>query len=483
MSSRILRRYGALAHHAFCRSILVAFHVLHWSGATIRRCTYGLVKQEMIPWEQSRAGTGRRRRWMLAVSGFLICGVLYSCWTIVAGTRRLRQFVTAAPVERPAVTTGGERIIPRSIYINGYPNPKPLRDPEGRIVVSKQILKTWKRIKDDTTYAFTYDNDFPIPDECIPIASWENKTSPNCNMLHEIDIPTTTLINGFSYVTSGGSNDVFRLLNPEMMVLKIFSPGRRHRAGIPHTREYYNFHFDVVRRDALVMERLTTSIHVLPVHGHCGFAVVVPWASGGTLGDALEGKDSGGRHSRWHGLSSDTRLTYAVEAAKGLADIHGIGLVHGDLTINQYLITNATLQLSDFNRCVVLRSNHTDQNNTFCTFDVLQQFGKFTAPEVYKNEPKTSAIDVYSLGSIVYHILTGKSVWSCKKCSMDKARDAIVMGQRPHISSKVLNSTDPVDSILMEALDMCYMYNPSQRATAKEVATFLENRQKTLTND
>ena len=429
-----------------------------------------------MPWVRSL--TERRRRRVGVVPVVLLFATIYSCWNIAIVTRRLLHSAIA-PVERPVTTKNGERVIPRSIYINGYPNPQPLRDPEGTILVSKQVLREWQRIEDDENYVFTYEKEIPIPDICILNQSWENHLYPNCNTLHELDMPAKTLTEEFYYVASGGSNDVFHVFNTDDqdLVLKKFSPGRRHHAGIPHTKEYFNFHYDIVRRDALVMERLTKSPHVLPLHGHCGFAVVVPWADGGTFGNALENINSEGDTS-WRNMSSVERLKYAMDAAKGLADVHDIDVVHGDLTVNQYLVGNGTLQLGDFNRGILLRKNSTDSNNSFCTFVELQPFATMSAPEVYKNEPKTSAIDVWSLGSVLYHILTGRRVWSGVKAS--HARGGIILGKLPHISSSILNSSDPVDKILKYALDMCYIYDPSQRATAKEVATFLGNNFKGL---
>ncbi len=67
---------------------------------------------------------------------------------------------------------------------------------------------------------------------------------------------------------------------------------------------------------------------------------------------------------------------------------------------------------------------------------------------------------------------------SGKKASL--ARDAAVRGELPHTPSLILNSSNPVDKILKDALDMCYIYDPSRRVTAKEVATFLDNSHKDL---
>lgn len=466
----VLRWSAVVTRHVSRWSGVVVRHVFRWSGVVARR-VYCLMKREMMPLVGSLT-EGHRRR-VGFVRCFLLFMVIYSCWYIAMVARRLLNYATA-PVERPLAAKNGERVIPRSIYINGYPNPQPLRDPEGKILVSKHDLREWQRIEDDENYVFAYEKEIQIPDECTSISSWENHSFPNCNTIHELDTPAKTLNGEYYYVASGGSNDVFHILNPgdQDVVLKKFSPGRRHRVGIPHTKEYFNFHYDIVRRDALVMERLTKSPHVLPLYGHCGFAVAVPWANGGTFGNALETINSEG-DSGWHKMSSVERLKYAVEAAKGLVAAHDINVVHGDLTVNQYLVRNGTLQLGDFNRGILLRRNATDPNNSLCTFVELQHFAQMSAPEVYKEEPKTSAIDIWSLGSLLYHILTGRRVWSDRKAGL--ARDAIMMGKLPHISSSILNSSDPVDKILKDALDLCYIYDPSQRATAKEVATFLDN--------
>ena len=82
-------------------------------------------------------------------------------------------------------------------------------------------------------------------------------------------------------------------------------------------------------------------------------------------------------------------------------------------------------------------------------------------------------MDVWSLGSIIYHLLTGKKVWS--EYSKNKAQESVIMGKLPKISKSIQNSTDPVDILLKKAMDMCYIYEPSQRATARKVATFLDN--------
>mmetsp|Transcript_12909 Transcript_12909/g.22719 ORF Transcript_12909/g.22719 Transcript_12909/m.22719 type:complete len:486 (+) Transcript_12909:34-1491(+) len=343
-----------------------------------------------------------------------------------------------------------------------------------RIHIDKLTLRAWKHIDDDINYPNLQES--PSLEECIPMSSWQTYSFPNCNSLHELDLYAKVRSQDFYYVASGGYNDVFRVhnrhsstgLNPGL-ALKLLSPTKKHRAGIPIGPEYSHDNYDIVRRDALILERLTKSTHVLPLYGYCGFAVVVPFADGGTLASALPSKRS--RGDKWGNLSSSTRLTYAMDAAKGLADIHDIGVVHADLTIKQYMIRNGTLQLGDFNRGILLRRNSTAPD-TACTFQMTNNYGTTRAPEEYMHKPQTSSVDVWSLGSLLFNLLTGNKVWSRHK--KNKAQEAVIQGLLPEIDKTILNSSDPVDKLLKKALDICYVYDPSKRSTARLVASFLQ---------
>jgi len=386
---------------------------------------------------------------------------------------------------RLANTIGG--YFPRTINMDGGTNPHPVASDDNgkrRIHIDRQMLYAWKHIEDDGNYPTIQDS--PLQEECIPMASWQTDSYPNCNVIHELDLHAKARSEAFYYVASGGYNDVFRLIDERFsptalnadpdLALKILSPGQKHRAGIPEKKAYSSYNYDVVRRDALVLERLTKSSFVLPLHGYCGFAVIVPYADGGTLASALAKEWSRGDKG-WGKKTSTARLKYAMDAAIGLADIHEIDVVHADLTIKQYMVRNGTLQLGDFNQGILLRRNSTAPDSA-CSFQMTKNYGTTRAPEEYSHKPQTSAVDVFSLGSILYHILTGRKVWS--KYKKNKAQNAVIKGMLPKIDQSILNSSDPVDKLLKEALDMCYIYEPSKRATAREVATFLHKSWKEL---
>mmetsp|Transcript_12578 Transcript_12578/g.22060 ORF Transcript_12578/g.22060 Transcript_12578/m.22060 type:complete len:176 (-) Transcript_12578:375-902(-) len=168
-----------------------------------------------------------------------------------------------------------------------------------------------------------------------------------------------------------------------------------------------------------------------------------------------------------------------MEVAAGLADVHDIdgeglsSVAHGDLKGGQYLFLNGVIKLGDFNRGRFLRRNSTAPD-TACTYTIGVNDAAFRSPEEYEYLPQTSAIDVWALGSILYEILTGKDVWY--DTDTEKAQKYIRKGKLPTIEDKYLNSKDPVDVALREAISMCYIFDPKERAKAGDVASFLQEK-------
>lgn len=71
-------------------------------------------------------------------------------------------------------------------------------------------------------------------------------------------------------------------------------------------------------------------------------------------------------------------------------------------------------------------------------------------------------------------LLTRK--WPWEELSEKEAKTRVKQGKRPSIPKSIRKSTDPVDKILMEAMTMSYKQDPKERATARQVETFLKGK-------
>jgi len=295
--------------------------------------------------------------------------------------------------------------------------------------------------------------------------SWQETSFPTCSSIHELDFYSRARTGEFQYYTSGGYNDLFTLedtsreLDPKLAI-KIL---QAEESG-----EYTDRNFDRVRRDAVILERATKSPYIMDIFGFCGFLVLVPLANGGSLYRALT-KDP----------SPLQRLQYAYEAAAGVAAVHNIdgeklsAVTQGDLKSDQYLFHDGILKLGDFNRGRFIRRNSTAPD-TACTYTIGRNDAKYRSPEEYKYLPQTAAIDVWAVGSLIYLILHGYEVWDDTKTA--KAQQYVMEGKLPEIDEKYKESDDPAIKAMLDAIDMCYIYDPEKRAKAWEVASFLEKK-------
>lgn len=181
-----------------------------------------------------------------------------------------------------------------------------------------------------------------------------------------------------------------------------------------------------------------------------------------------------------------------------LASLHSLAVVHTDVSPSQFVRVNHTYKLNDFNSVEFLAQSRTNKSD--CRFSTTMRVGKFRSPEEYsehlqdekvsqkkyltsnftacKQSHKTlfvlAKIDIYSFGNILYFLVEGQ--WPYSLLELKEAQKLIMQGVPPNISESIRNSKDPVDSVLMAAMRMCYAYKPLDRPTAKQIETYLKQR-------
>ena len=90
---------------------------------------------------------------------------------------------------------------------------------------------------------------------------------------------------------------------------------------------------------------------------------------------------------------------------------------------------------------------------------------------MYKQQ--NEAIDVYSLGHVLNFILTGDVPFG--NLTTKEAIAFVKSGGRMHVTNTaILSSTHPFEVSLLQAMDMCFEFDPKKRASARQVAALLQ---------
>ncbi|HNH45953.1 MAG TPA: protein kinase, partial [Myxococcota bacterium] len=192
---------------------------------------------------------------------------------------------------------------------------------------------------------------------------------------------------------AGGMATVYRADGPTGEVaLKVLHPSR------VTTEERKRFD-----REYLTLKRLSHP-HVVRVFD-AGVAGEHPYLAL----ELVEGTDLGSLLDRWEKKPPTDRFERVESIFRGICEalgyIHEQGLVHRDLKPGNILVSHAGVpKLSDFG--VVKDTDHF--NTSLTIVGRLVGTVAFMAPEQIMGEKVDSRADLYSLGAILYNLLTGK---------------------------------------------------------------------------
>jgi serine/threonine protein kinase len=194
-----------------------------------------------------------------------------------------------------------------------------------------------------------------------------------------------------------------------------------------------------------------------------------------------------------------------VQAAMAIADVHTVegggtaknpivAMAHTDISPQQFVLVNSErhhnnvnndqhprransndeedirVKLTDFNRVRMLRID--PDLHSPCPYKVKKNGGRLRSPEEYAYIPQTEKVDVYSLGNILYMLLTNETR-PFDSDSTDTAVEKIKQGERPFVSQEIRLSPDPIDRALLKAMNMCQVQDIKERPTALQLSNFL----------
>jgi serine/threonine protein kinase len=173
---------------------------------------------------------------------------------------------------------------------------------------------------------------------------------------------------------------------------------------LPLTNLSLTQHSDFLERFRRETDVAASLIHpnIMPVHEYGeqeGLAyLVMPYISGGTLRDELD---------RQRALPLPTILSYLEQIAAALDFAHGRGVIHRDVKPANLLKTpDGRLLLSDFGLVKVVSAGRSEQSYA-PGIDLPLGTPDYMAPEQGLGAAVDARTDLYALGIVLYHMITG----------------------------------------------------------------------------
>lgn len=316
-----------------------------------------------------------------------------------------------------------------------------------------------------------------VQGECVPMQDWQTTFHPSCNGMHELDIVDTAVDE-----EDGGDIALFGTKGFWRNAWKVDLKGDgttlsgRDTVVLKTLKYVHNFedaHFEHDRVDAVAMERLTGSPHVINIFGFCGHSVLTEFADGPRLGELAD-------KSKRRPLK---RLSIARDIASGLADVHGIDgndnvtFVHLDINPANVISVGGTLKLNDFNIGILRKWNTTA--NKPCGFPAQYPNPQWRSPEeANESQELTEKVDVFAMGHIFFRLICGHEPWNKLepggRPDKEEVSEKVKTGSLPFVPEFIMNTTDPEMVTIRTAMLSCYTFDPEKRPSSREIATFLD---------
>jgi serine/threonine protein kinase len=313
--------------------------------------------------------------------------------------------------------------------------------------------------------------------ECIHMYDWQAGNNPTCNTVHEMssffnqqpfvvrptnnkknNINNNSVVENGRLVNNGGYRDIF--------MVREWDGTKRVLKTLRTTEDNEEFDLrnaDRHRRDAVAMDALQKSPLIVKIYGYCTNSGLFRFSAEGALDGIFE---------REPHISKDRLLHLAYNASLSISHAHHYDergratIAHTDIKFDQFLYEDGYYKLMDFNRNRFLRWNNEEDKR--CNFEIPGAPGRWRSPEEYNHKGLTEKVDVYSLGNVLYFLLTRNVPF--RDISFKKVGKHVRNGERPYVSKEIRYSGHPFDKYMIEAINMCFTTDPDKRPSAKQVA-------------
>jgi serine/threonine protein kinase len=208
-----------------------------------------------------------------------------------------------------------------------------------------------------------------------------------------------------------------------------------------------------VLNEADLMEGLRSE-YLVNFRGIClkpRYCLVMELCEGGTLRARLD-KTS-------EKIAPREQLRWAMQASYGLHQLHSVRIVHRDLKGENILLDKSSdAKVADFGLSVVksTSASQSKKGEGAGSAGTLP----WMAPELFDRKPNSSATDVYSLGIVLWEILT-------RKIPFAEVMPTVIVGMA--LSGKREELPEKCPEVFRLMITACWDANPKKRPTAEQV--------------
>ena len=183
--------------------------------------------------------------------------------------------------------------------------------------------------------------------------------------------------------------------------------------------------------------------------------------------ELVEGESLQQRLTRQPGLSVESVIEIATQLADGLAAAHARGVVHRDVKPANILMQTGSdsIKLTDFGLAYTMSENPLTQTGT------LLGTPEYLAPEQIEGSPVDHRSDLFSLGSVIYHMCVGQPPFVGQSI-VSTLRDVASLAVTP-----VDQANPKAPSWLSKLVEQLHAKNPADRIPdAQTVSRVLRSR-------
>ncbi len=177
--------------------------------------------------------------------------------------------------------------------------------------------------------------------------------------------------------------------------------------------------------------------------------------------ELIEGNSLFQMQKKGHRFNWRECLQIAKDICQGLRHAHDRGIIHRDLKPGNLLMTDLnSVKITDFGIAKSFGSNQNTGDNILGTMD-------FMSPEQAKGERVTFRSDLYSLGAVLYTLMSGRPPFAAN--SIEESLRNLTRVPAPRISTAVPGVPEEIDDMIAKLME---------KKPQKRIATALALRHK-----